>query len=307
MKFASIDIGTNSFLCLIAKVTESNQIEIIHDESKVVRLGQGMAKQEKSQKCFHPEALQRADECLQSFAKTISKNKVSKCIAIATSAARDASNSEELKKICDKYNIPLKIISGSEEAEMSYLGSTYHLQNTDGIGILDIGGGSTEILYKDKNHNLVGTSIDIGAVRLTELYLNQEKANLLSITRLRDFAAEQFLKIQKQLDIKTLIAVAGTPTTLAMYKRSLAAYDPDKIDSCVLKLEYLHQLLSEWSQLSVEERKKIKFLDPNRADIILAGIGILIEALMFLQLQECFVSTKGLRFGALIQLSKGQL
>ena len=308
MKVAAIDIGTNSFLCLIAKVDASKKsVQILHDESKVVRLGQDMAKQEKGSKKFHPEALLRAEECLTAFAKTIAKHKVEKCVAVATSAARDSNNTNELEAICQKLSIPLRIISGEQEAEMSYLGACFDLDSENGIGILDIGGGSTEVLYKNQEQKLQGMSIDIGAVRLTEMFLSEKKSSPLEITKLRDYASEQVQKWPSPHNLKTLIAVAGTPTTIAMYKKSLSSYDADKINGCVLKIDYLHQLLMQWSPMSVEERKKIKFLDPARADIILAGLAILIESLMHFQLQECFVSTKGLRFGAALSLAENKL
>lgn len=167
MKVAALDLGTNSFLCLIAEVDQNKIKSIVSDQVEVVRLGQEV----QQTKRFHPEALERAEKCLQNFRRTIDLHKPEKILAMATSAARDVSNAEELFYIGKKLMIPIEIIPGNKEAEITFFGSI----SGESIGsqetaVIDIGGGSTEIILGSEKEIHFSKSVNIGAVRLTRCF-----------------------------------------------------------------------------------------------------------------------------------------
>ena len=217
MQIAALDLGTNTFLCLIAEVDDQGKItQVLHDEAQVVRLGQGMD----ANRSFHPEALKRADQCLQKFRQKIDELKVKKVMAVATSAARDAKNKDEFLQVAEKHQIPIHIIEGQKEAELTFLGGTYDFEETQGHVIVDVGGGSTEIIFQNEKGEIKGKSLDIGAVRLTERWVNSHPLSDESLANIQ-------LNIQKELEIfqkevlstenvqiQKVIGVAGTPTTL---------------------------------------------------------------------------------------------
>ena len=153
MKVAALDLGSNTFLCLIAEVQSAGIVKIYSDHSEVVRLGQELEKT----KSFHPEALIRADVCLRRYSEIIKTEKIDRILAMATSAARDAKNSEELFKLAAKYAIPLEIVPGDREAQITYQGAVSgNFENAMDTMVIDIGGGSTEIIYGKGQEFLTG-------------------------------------------------------------------------------------------------------------------------------------------------------
>lgn len=242
MKIASLDLGTNSFLCLISEVVSSSEIKILHDEVKIVRLGQELGKTGR----LHSDALQRADECLRKFSEVIKSQKVDQVQAVATAAAREASNSEEFLKICEKYNIPLVTISGEEEARMSFQGAINPNEEKK-VLLIDIGGGSTEYIVGKKGHIELARSLPYGVVKLTEKWISAQPVNTDQEKNLRAFIQAQTEALWTQIENlrpEKIWAVAGTPTSLA--SASLGGnFDAKKIDGfCLTKT-----LLADWVQI----------------------------------------------------------
>jgi exopolyphosphatase/guanosine-5'-triphosphate,3'-diphosphate pyrophosphatase len=298
VRIASVDIGSNSILLLIADVDGDGAPRAVVDEIEIVRLGQGVHKNRR----FHPEALKRTAICFERYSKLIHQNSVDKVLAVATSASRDVDNGQELVDLGKKYGIPISIISGDLEAQLSYDGSTYDLPDRESVVIVDIGGGSTEYLCKNSQSGLVGRSIDIGCVRLFELFHKSDPMVAEDICTMREYIAHNLSnELGKSLQgrFSRLVAVAGTPTTLACMiqeKDFLGA----EIDGFMIST----QVLAEWSNrllsLPIKERVLLKGLDSKRVDVIPIGAVILEESLRFLQANSCSVSTKGVRYGAVI-------
>src|SRR5262249_6939279 len=142
MRVAALDLGSNTSLLLIAQMEGARLVRVLHDETTITKMGQGVH----ANRRFHPEALARLDACFASYAKTIRELKCDKVVAVATSAARDVSNGHELLDLGKKHGIPIHIISGDKEAQLTFKGALCDRESTIGIAVVDVGGGSTEII-----------------------------------------------------------------------------------------------------------------------------------------------------------------
>lgn len=296
MKVAAIDIGTNSFLCLIAKIKDGEDgptLDLIEDHARVVRLGEKV----NENKSFLPEALMRAEICLRDFKESIDKHKVDKIIATATSAARDVENGDELRKICEELYIPLHIIEGTREAELSFAGAISALPDPGKIKVLvvDVGGGSTELIYREPGKDLKMKSYNLGAVRLTEMFLTKDPVDTEELGKLREYT-KNILKDYGTIKPDVIIAVAGTPTTLACVDQKIA-FQEEKVEGYVLTRQKIKNLTEILGALPLSFRKKTKGLDAMRADVIVAGSAILELCLDLTDSDDMCVSTRGLRYG----------
>ncbi len=301
MKVAALDLGTNTFLCLIAEGTAEGISKVHKDLVQVVRLGQGVDKTGE----FHPEALQRARETLTQFKKEIDAEGVDQILAMATSAARDAKNGRELFKIGDDLGIPIQIIPGEDEARITYQGATAGLVDTDKTSlVVDVGGGSTELIVGRGSRILFGESLNIGGVRLTEKFVSTQPVPSQEQKAVQDYIEQELQKILPELKkepIDQIIAVAGTPTSLVAIE--VGGFDEKKVDGFFLKKERLQYWVREFAATSVEE-KKTKYQLGGRADIIFVGASILLAVIEALHLPGMIVSTKGVRYGVALEMLK---
>ena len=189
MKIASIDIGTNTILMLIAEI-EGNRISgILRDEHAIARMGKGVDEN----RCINQEAFERVLGFLQTYKKIAFDEGVSKISVCGTSALRDAANREEfLQYIFDRTQMRIRILSGTEEALMTYKGALWGFPEFGGTrGVLDIGGGSTEIIFGNAGEILEAQSIDIGSVRLTERILRKSPPDPDQLSEACKFARDQ--------------------------------------------------------------------------------------------------------------------
>lgn len=301
MKVAAIDLGTNTFLCLIAEVENGSIIKVYEDHAKVVRLGQNVNQSKK----FHPEALLRARLCLSEFAELIKLHRPERVLAMATSAARDVTNSEELFQIGKELQIPIEIIPGEKEAEITFNGATADLEKDNRTRlVIDIGGGSTEFILGTNHQVQYAKSLDIGCVRLNEKYIFQQPTPQLQIDNLQKLLVTEIGEIrEKILSIKPyeVIAVAGTPSALASIE--VGGFSSEKINGYVFTKPQLQLWFQKLIKLSVAEKIELGF-EPGRADVILSGVSILLTSMDILKLNQIKVSTKGVRFGVALEVSK---
>jgi exopolyphosphatase/guanosine-5'-triphosphate,3'-diphosphate pyrophosphatase len=294
MKVAAIDLGTNSFLCLVAEVDEKAQkLKKLDDLCRVVRLGEKV----QANRLFLPAALKRAEICLDEFAALIKRHKVDRVIATATSAARDASNGEELMKLGRDRGIPIFIIEGVKEAELSFEGAISAVAEAPNkkIFVVDVGGGSTEFIFREPGKKLNGKSFDVGCVRLTEMFLTKDPVDEKEYQKLFDYAS-QVVKGYGRVAPDLVIGVAGTPTTLACVAQGLD-FDEEKVEGYQISRAQIAELASRLGSMPLEQRKKLKGLEPLRADVIIAGCALLECALALCGKDKMTVSTRGLRYG----------
>jgi exopolyphosphatase/guanosine-5'-triphosphate,3'-diphosphate pyrophosphatase len=299
MKIAAMDLGTNTFLCLIAEGDRNGITKVHKDMAQVVRLGQGVGATGE----FHPDALVRARACMTEFKKEIDLHKVDKVLAMATSAARDAKNGHELFKIGTDLGIPIEIIPGEDEARITYQGATVGLSQNDKVSlVIDVGGGSTEFIVGQKNEILFAESLNIGGVRLTEKYIKSQPVPANEASQLRAAIQEELKKVLPEIkkhQPERIIAVAGTPTSIVAIE--VGGFDEKKVDGFFLTTERLRYWVQEFAQTSVEE-KKTKYQLGGRADIIFVGASILLDALESLSMNGMYVSTKGVRYGVALEM-----
>ena len=299
MKIAALDLGTNSFLCLVAEIDKLGEVKILHDEMKIVRLGQGLGKTGE----IHTEALKRADECLSSFSKLIKSFKVDHIQAVATAAAREAKNSKKFIQICEKHQIPLVTISGEEEALMSFQGAISP-QEDKKVLLIDIGGGSTEYIVGNIGDIELAQSLSYGAVKLTEKWIELQPVQKEHEVNLRQYIKSRTEELWAQIETlnpEKIWAVAGTPTSLAA--AALGEFDAKKIDGYCLTEEMISSWVQKLRASSVlEKRQKYGFGD--RSDVIFAGTVILDELLKRLRKNKIFVSTKGIRYGLAYKMAR---
>jgi exopolyphosphatase/guanosine-5'-triphosphate,3'-diphosphate pyrophosphatase len=289
MRVAAIDLGSNSFLCLIAEKDQNGQLKEIYDTIEFVKLGEGVHKN----KAFSEDALQRAEITFQKFQKLIQEYKVEKVDSVATSAARDVSNKQRFFDLGQKYNIPINVISGESEGDYTFLGVLSARPKNPNFSVLDIGGGSTEIAFK-KDNRMKAKSYNVGCVRLTELFLESNPEKDSEISEFRRYLKERMPTIDH--NGLEMVAVAGTPTTLAsLYLQK--EYNPELIEGFQLKKNHVQELIQKLQSLTIEERKKLVGIDAPRADVIMAGALILEHVMNIADLAHVVVSTRGVRYG----------
>jgi exopolyphosphatase/guanosine-5'-triphosphate,3'-diphosphate pyrophosphatase len=299
MKVAALDLGTNTFLCLIAEGDKNGISKVHKDLVEVVRLGQEVDKTGE----LHPEALERARKCLTAFKAEIDKHHVDKILAMATSAARDARNGQDLFDIGKDLGIPIEVIPGEDEARISFQGATGGVLDEKNTNlVIDVGGGSTEFIVGHGNQIYFGESLNIGAVRLTERYISNQPISQAEQESLKKYVKEQVQAILPQIQKNNptqILAVAGTPTSIVAVE--VGGFDEKKVDGYFLTKERLKYWVDTFAQTSVEE-KRTKFQLGGRADIIFAGASILLEVVESLNMDGIRVSTKGVRYGVALEM-----
>ncbi len=294
-KYAAIDVGTNSTRLLVARV-ESSRLVPEFFTLRTCRIGEGMSKAEGLQ----PEPVARTLRVLQEYHQLIRDCGVEKVRVVATSAVREAPNAAEfISRAQRETGFNVEVISGEEEAFLNYLGVCRGLPNLKSGVVVDIGGGSTEFTYLVANSSgtrLCCQSVPLGAVRLTEKPLLLE--GILALLK-------SVLEEIKSLPQKSLVGVGGTITNLAAVDQSLAFYDPEKVHGYYLSADAVTRILFFLAAKNKEERKNVPGLQPERADIIVAGTMILWTILNYLQVPGIVVSEADILHGIIWQLAEG--
>lgn len=294
MRVAALDLGTNTFLLLIADMSGREIKKVILDETRVTRLGQGV----NATRRFHADALARAERALAEFSDLIRGNDCEKVVAVATSAARDAENGDALLDMGRRFRIPIHIISGDQEAEITFDGATCDLKDPGEARVIDVGGGSTEIIGFNDSRQLIGESVDVGSVRLTERFLTAHPCPKAELMALQNFVREQFTdrRFATLKGMGTVVAVAGTPTSLVCLDLQ-RDFDEQKVNGYRMSLATIWKWRDRLAGMSVPARQALPGMQPNRADVLVAGATILATAAETLGVSEILVSTKGVRFG----------
>jgi exopolyphosphatase/guanosine-5'-triphosphate,3'-diphosphate pyrophosphatase len=309
MILAGIDIGTNTLRLLIADTGPGSFRELISDR-KVTRLGQDLERYG----ILSSEAMERSFQAVVAFQKIIRQQGAHYTAAIGTSALRRAGNSSAfVDRVRNQTGLVVRVVSGEEEARLTLLGVEQSLGATNGMYrtaleaafVMDIGGGSTEIIVTHPDRMPVIASLPLGAVFLTDRFIKHDPPSAEELDRLRhavreelDAAAGRFQPAGNSICIGT----AGTITTLAAIDQGLAHYDPAKINRSVLTREFFDTVVQKLGASVLEERKKIRGLEAGREDIILAGSIIAQEIMHRFDFHSLVVSDWGLREGIIIDL-----
>ncbi|MCM2278381.1 MAG: Ppx/GppA family phosphatase [Oligoflexia bacterium] len=295
---SSIDLGTNTCLLLIAETDSARALRIVSDHSTVVRLGQGVDDRRE----LHPEAIARTLACLADYAAKVSQAgaRPEETVCVATSQARDARNGGEFfARVEKETGFRFRVLSGDEEARMTFLGGLLPGMDPESSAVIDIGGGSTEIIGSRG-----GQSVDLGCVRFTERYLKSDPVTDSEFWDCQEAIDALLEPLRAWRDAQPreprLVAVAGTATTLAAWHLGLPRFDAARIDGLTLSRGDVHRMVEELKWRDHDERCALPGVEKGRADVLLAGAMILWRAMELLSFPECRVSTRGLRFGALL-------
>ncbi|MEA2446633.1 MAG: exopolyphosphatase / guanosine-5-triphosphate,3-diphosphate pyrophosphatase [Actinomycetota bacterium] len=300
MRVAAIDVGTNSARLLVAEGL-ADGFRSIERRMTITRLGQGVD----TRRILAPEALERTFAAIADYAATCGELGVQRIRVTGTSAVRDARNRDEFFEGVKRLTgTDAELLSGEDEARATFLGTLSDLAKGDPVVVVDIGGGSTElILGTTEPERLI--SLDIGCVRLFEKYLHSDPPTNEEFENLREEAVTELKRAAETLKVPPtarLIGVAGTVTQLATLKIGLPLYDPDVTHHVVLSHGDVRALSRRLKSLTYAQRKRIKGLEPGRADVIVAGAEILLCVMETLDLPEVLVSEKDILDGLVIQL-----
>jgi exopolyphosphatase/guanosine-5'-triphosphate,3'-diphosphate pyrophosphatase len=303
MRVAAIDCGTNSIRLLIADIDGSNFREVIRD-MEIVRLGQGV--DETGQ--FHPDAIARTLAAVDKFAAEIAKRGVEKIRFCATSATRDATNRHLfVDGVRDRLGIELEVISGDEEAALSFAGAIKDLDPSNGpFLVVDIGGGSTEFVFGTSTVE-AARSVNIGCVRMTERHFASDPATAQQIELARtdiQAAIAQAAAVVPITKAKTLVAVAGTATTVAAAALDLPEYDRYAIHLSRISAQQTHDAATMFATSTREQRLALGYMHPGRVDVIAAGSLVLSEIMKATGASEFVASESDILDGMAFSLAR---
>ncbi len=306
-RLASIDIGTNTALLLIAEVTDELAIHPLVQKERIVRLGERVDER----RLLKPEAVARTLTAVGDYMKMIDAAQAEAVVISGTSAVRDAHNRDELiRQIKQQFGVDLQVLSGEEEARLTFFGAISNKQHFQGdILLIDIGGGSTEFILGTRAAIKKAVSLDIGSVRLTERFVRRDPISDDEYQQIRELIDRETGSLVQDFapPAKHFIGVAGTITTVAAIKLQLEPYDPEVIDSSILTLEEVSEIVNDLKLKTLAEKKRLRGLNPDRADVILAGSVILQEVMNKFGFAQIHVSDRGLRFGLLQKYVKEQV
>ena len=271
MKCGVIDIGSNSVRLMI-----SDGIKTLSKEVITTKLAEGMV-----DRVLKPESIERTVSALSFLCKKSHEYKVDKLYVFATAATRNAKNKDEflrlVKSVC---GVDVDVISGEEEAKVGYVGA---LSGLDG-GIIDVGGASTEVMVVRNNVLTYVKSLNVGAVSVKDRYGQDEKNTA-------KFLSKKVLEYG-QVPLADFYAIGGTATSVAAMLQELSPYDPSKVDGYVVLKHDLENLTNRLFSMTVDERKKLKGLQPERAEVIASGCSILLSVMKHLGVDKIIVSEK---------------
>ena len=303
MIIASIDIGTNTVLLLIAEVDKaSSKITPLLNEYKMPRIGRGL----KINENISLDRIEKLFTILSEYKSIISKYNVDDVLVTATNALRIAANSTEIaERIKKQLSWHVNIISGKSEAEFAFLGAVPVSSNNNNL-VIDIGGGSTELILGKENDIEYRKSFQIGSVSATENYLQNSPPLDKELSELKIELETIFVEIKNKFAPDLTYSIAGTPTTLFCMVNEIKSFDDSVVEGGILKYEDIVRIIQKLKKLTPKEIiNKYGSIMQGREDIILSGSIILLNIMKLLNLSKVIVSLRGIRYGAIVSFLKG--
>jgi exopolyphosphatase/guanosine-5'-triphosphate,3'-diphosphate pyrophosphatase len=298
VRVAAVDLGTNSTRLLVADI-ENGRLDEVARRLTITRLGEGVDERKR----LLPAPIARVRNVLTDFRREAEQLGAERTLAIATSAVRDAENGEAfLGEVEWSYGFKTRLLSGHEEAQLTFRGVSLGRELAEETLVIDIGGGSTELVAGGPDGLHFHDSLDIGCVRLTERFLHsdppseEELAACSAATRA--LLAE---RVPDEVRPRKAIGVAGTVTSLAALDLGLAEYDPEQVHGHRLFTACVVEQLEHLASLPVSERRELPALEPERAPVIVAGAVILQEALDYFGLGGLEASERDILDGAALE------
>jgi exopolyphosphatase/guanosine-5'-triphosphate,3'-diphosphate pyrophosphatase len=305
-RIAAIDIGTVTTRLLVADVGGNGLVEVARS-TDITHLGEGLSATGR----LSDAAMQRVSDVIARYAATMREQGVERFSAMATSASRDAENSSEFLAMLAAYGVTPLVIPGEREARLSFAGATSDMDAEEDLLVVDLGGGSTELIAGDviekdgvrRTEIVKARSIDVGSRRVTERFLHSDPPTAAEIVEAREWTVGQLrpyfdgLRDRPQL----MVSLAGTATTLSAIRQELEVYDPALVHCSCLTGSELADLTEMLAAMPLAERVKVPGLDPGRATVIVAGALILETVVALAGLDSTLVSEHDILYGILME------
>ena len=293
-------MGTNSTRLLVADVAGS-RVDEVERRSTVTRLGRGVDTSAQ----LSAEAIEDVCETVGEYVARYERLGAEAVVALATSAVRDAENSGAFTgELRERFALNARVLSGDDEARLTYLGAVHERPPQDEILVVDIGGGSTELVVGSGPDVSWHASLQAGTVRHTERHVQHDPADAGELELLADDVRgliDEALAGSDFASARHGIGVAGTPTSLAAIEQELVPYDPEHVHGYTLSLSAIQRMCSELSARTLEQRLAVAGLHAGRAPTIVAGVVILIQVMRAFGLNEIEVSEHDILYGAALE------
>ncbi len=297
---AAIDIGTNTVLLLVAERRGARLLPLL-ERATITRLGAGVDATGR----LAPEAVARTLACLEDYARELEALGIARLDVVGTSALRDARGGAPfVQGAAARLGVAPRVISGLEEARLSFEGALSGLA-LEGPGlVVDVGGGSTELVSGDpaRPGDVSAVSLDVGSVRLTERLLSRDPPSAEELARVSAAVSAALTQARAPGALGWVVGVAGTVTTLAAVAQGLARYEPARVHGSRLEAAQIAALVERLAALTGAERARVPGLEPQRADVIVAGGLIVQEVLRWAAQPHLVVSDRGVRWGLMQRL-----
>jgi exopolyphosphatase / guanosine-5'-triphosphate,3'-diphosphate pyrophosphatase len=300
MRVAIVDMGSNSTRLLVADVVDG-QITELERQSTVTRLGRGVDTSGQ----LSSEAIEDVCSTVSDYLELMRPHEPDVTAAIATSAVRDAENRGAFcGELRERFALDARVLSGDDEARLTYLGAIQDRPRADDVLVVDIGGGSTELVIGSGSEVSFHASLQAGTVRHTERHISHDPAEQGELETLANDVRTLIDRALEGSDFaraRAGIGVAGTPTSLAAIEQALDPYDPDAVHGSTLSLSSIQRMHSQLAAKTLEERLRVTGLHAGRAPTIVAGVVILIQVMRAFGLSEIEVSEHDILYGAALE------
>jgi len=305
MRVATIDIGTNTVLLLVAETGEGG-LRAVEEHATITRLGQGVDKT----RVLAPEAVARTNACLDRYADIVKGLAVDRVAVVGTSAMRDAGGGDAVRDHVEaRFGVEARTISGDEEARLTFAGALSGLPAGRAPGrvvVFDIGGGSTEVVHGEPSTARISFShsYDVGSVRLTERHVTSDPPSDAERDALARAVKDAFAGVPRLDTDAPPVGIAGTMTTLAAVSMKMQTYDGARVHGHTMTLAELERVVDELARVPLAVRKELPGLEPKRADVIVAGGMIALGFLAHVGARSVTISDRGVRWGLAEELAR---
>jgi exopolyphosphatase/guanosine-5'-triphosphate,3'-diphosphate pyrophosphatase len=306
-RYAAIDVGSNSIRSLVADVDRRGRPRVLASDRQVVRLGTGVFRDGR----VSDAAMDLACRVLRRMADEFRDLRVTAVRAVATSAIRDAANQVDFVACASAVlGTPLEVISGLEEARLVERGVHARWPHPkERVLIVDVGGGSAQLLLAEKGHLVEAFSKPLGAVRLTETFLKHDPPTASELARLQRYVQQQLVEPAKRFGrarIRRVVATSSTAAAIVCAVNEVSRSKRDDADHMAATIRQVRALLGQISELDLEGRSQIVGIGPRRAEIVVAGVAVLHEILVRLKAPRFYYSAAGVRDGIIAELASQQ-
>ena len=298
-RYAAIDVGTNSVKLHVGELLEDGEWRTVVDRSEITRLGAGVHETGR----LGEEPLRRTVDAIALLAGVAREDSAEAIVVVGTAGLRQASNADEfLAAVRERAGVEVEVISGDEEARLSYLAAAEALHLGEGrLGVFETGGGSSQFTFGEGGRVEERFSLDLGAVPVTERFGLDQAVDEETVAAARTEIASQLGALEGRPPLDVLAGIGGAITNLAGVQLGLERYEPGRVRGLELKAAEVDRQIELYRTRDAEERRSIRGLQPKRAEVILAGACIVRTVLAELRRDSLTVSDQGLRHGVLLE------